>query len=389
MAQAKVLICTIFLGGCVQTEQSQQYSDADFSVQPQYIRALPPLDMTAQPTEANQDNLPGIENAHYEFQLRLDTEMGVPSGDVYWADPNRNLVATFFFKNATPWDHTFTVICLVDYTQIPCQSSTPTLSVTLQAGEYQDILIEYPELSSGMHNLAVATSLHIPVPVNMASPQELDDFIVQSSSFFWSDDVTVYVGSYEAPMPQIVNFPSIPSNPNFGGSLSFFITYPNLQDLSEGIPHPNMLQAEEITGQTIRVKPGQKLNFSLIGTHDEGATYYQVAQEFDLDIDTTSLPFVVTAFVDTQSVSINSELPGGAVFGRISRGESIVIPVSFTAPNEPGLYSYFVLYQEAPFVRNGQLIPQQDGGMLYEHYVDMSHLLITNRLVFEVVSDEE
>lgn len=386
---AIMLCCAFLLASCTHLRQSKQAPEVAFPAKPHYIRALPPLDATIQPTEESQAIPESVDETYFEYQLRLDAEMGVPTASVYWTEPNHALQATFFLNNMMLEEYTLTILCLVDYQQVPCQNNQPTLSVTLLPGEHQDVLLEYPELAPGMHQLLAIAALDIPMPTDKATPETLDDFIVTSSGLSWGDDVMVYAGSYAAPVPEWASFPSIPASPNFSGSLNFAITAANLHDLAEGIPHPNMFLADEVLGQVIQVAPGQELNFSLIGTYGDEAMYYQAAREFNLDIDTTGLPFVVTAFIDALAVPIQRDGPAGPMFGKIPRNKSAVVPISFTAPQEPGLYAYFVLYQEDPFVRSGKLMPQQDGGLLYQHYMDLSHIYSTERLVFEVVPDSE
>jgi hypothetical protein len=377
-----LMFLVLVISGCSERRIPSQVNNLDQVTKPHYIRPVLPPGVSEIPTEASISESPTKERQFYSVGFELNNEVGLPDrlGGVYWTDPQHPLSATFTFHNNTLRNRDLNLLCLVDYHQVPCTPDRRTLSVIVPSGERSEIALKLPGLSRGMHRISVVAVPYIPVPEHIVKDQQrLGDLIIHSAA--WPASLTVYAGDEATPELSFVPLDTIPPLSLVRGDLSFLTSA--ISDTASPLQHPNLLQTEEIRGIPLRVRPGEELSFRLYGSYTESPMYEIAAQRFNLD--QQALPFVVTAFVNGDQVPVSADLPNSPVFGTIPQEESVVIPVTIKAPMEPGIYSYYVLYQVGPFVKQGELIPQSDGGVLYQQVARMPGLARSHQVVFEVV----
>lgn len=358
---------------------------------PEYIRAEPPAYFTGEPTPEADEIGQFEDNPYYRTTLELPNQIGIETmgvGDVYWLSAGQPFSATLTFDNGTTHDLTYTLLCMIDYQQVPCMDTETAVRTTMPSGERSTPTFAFEGLEKGVHVLTLAAMPSVPVRREFSNDRELlADLVIESPSLFWSADATLFVETYSFPELEFAEFPTGPSSERGTGSPRLFATTISDTLAPEGFPHPNMLQEASETFQAVplQVQPGATIQFYLMSAHDEQALYYQAAEQFGLGVDQTVLPMVITTFIDTRQVPLNSDFSNGPVYTRIPRGEEVVIPVSITAPEEPGIYSFYAIYQEGPYLPEGELIPQEDGGVIYEYFGDLTDPATTNRVVFEVI----
>jgi hypothetical protein len=351
---------------------------------PRYIRLNTPFEL--QPTRSTITVDP--ERPFYTFNLRVDSAPGVVNGetDISWVAPEQPISATFRFENGTTHNRDLTILCLMNYQQVPCREHEDVLSVIVSSGEIKEISVQVGGVGRGAHVFAVAAFSYLPTPSYVTdSPERIGDLVIHSSDFFWSEDVILYAGDYKLYNPPLTELEAAVDNENTQGDLTFFTTTPAAQTPLDEYVLPSLIPNSNFQGQTVKVRPGEEVELHLISGHSEQAASYVATEHFDIPSPRDVLPFVVTAFLDTKQIPISSDLTSEPLFGHIPRGHEVVIPLKVIAPTTPGIYSIAVLFRESPFLPRGQLIPQNDGGLVVNYVGALTQLKSSNRVIIEVV----
>lgn len=356
---------------------------------PSYIRLeplLPGVALTTEPTPSSLDVAVDPQKPYVTTKLFLNGPVQAASDrtNIYWVAPGQPISATYRFDNAMTVTRKLTFLCLVDYVQIPCRPNEPTVAAEVPSGKRAFIPFAFPGLSPGMRNLTVAAVSYLPAPLDIVTnPAALRELVLRSPEFFWPMAVTVYAGSATPPSMQQASIQLVPSNGRIVGNLNVWTTSdPNT---NQGSPHPNLTSGANSTGQLIQLKPGEQIQLYLIAGFSESAFTLQAIKQLNLDRPTNELPFVLTAFLDTEQISLSGDGPPTPLFSKIPLGKYGVIPLTVVAPATPGIHSVSVLYQESPYLPQGQFVPQPDGGMVYKYLADLNRMQTSNRVTFEVV----
>jgi hypothetical protein len=377
------VIFIVLVASCMRFTHQLQDTVGELPSMPRYVRPLLPPGTTVEPTETHIHV--DRDRPYYSTGLSLNNEVGLPTalGGVYWVMARRPISATLEFTNGTLWTRELKVLCLVDYQQVPCLPQAQVISTTVLPSRRGEIEFQIPEMSPGIHTISAIALSYVPLSQQIISePKRIAELVIRSSDFFWYNDVTVYADTYDKPSLKYVDFPTRESSSMSKGSL-IFSTVTNSDASETSLLHPNLLP--DFQGKTLRVSKGQSLELYLLSSHDEETPFYQLAKQFDLGMDTSNLPFVIMAFIDTQQIPINDMLVSGPMFSRIPKGKEVIIPIKFTAPEKAGIYSFYVLYQEGPFVKQGAITALEDQGVLYQPFPDILFLNTSDRVILEVV----
>ena len=358
---------------------------------PSYIRLeplLPGAALTTEPTPASLDVAVDPQKPYVTTKLFLNGPVQAASdrANIYWVAPGQPISATYRFDNAMTVTRKLTFLCMVDYQQVPCRPNEPMVAAEVPSGKRAFIPFALPGLSPGMRNLTVAAVSYLPAPLDIVTnPDALAELVFRSPEFFWAMAVTVYAG---LATPPAVNWQPIQLIPLVGiveGNLSITPSPTSTVRAATGIPLPNLTPGANSTGRLIQLKPGERLQLYLIAGFSERAFTLQAIKQLNLDRPTNELPFVLTAFLDTQQISLSGVGGPTPLFSKIPLGKYGVIPLTVVAPNVPGIHSVSVMYQESPYLPQGEFVPQPDGGMVYKYLADLNRMETSNRVTFEVV----
>lgn len=379
-----VLWALIVLAGC-SAQPEKKASLFSLTSEPTYIRSgmkedEPPV------AGADGDTVPvNPDEPLYSTQLRLPQQKGISLGGsgVYWGNPQQPVAANFIFENATLNKRHLTIMCLVDYAQVPCQSTNSALTETVLSGKRAVIPLLFPALPPGKHYLAAMAFSYLPVAEQIIQqPKDFGEFVMESPNYFWSVDVTYFAGAAEEPTYAPTEFALQPATGNVQGALHFFVTTIANQNNGEGYPLPNL--NTDFTGKLLKVKPGEKIALYLHGEGTKDALFFQLNQRLQVGKPADQLPFVIATFLDTQQVAVDGSGAAAPLYGSVPLGKEVLIPVTSSAPNEAGIHSYTVVYEAGPFMPSGELVAQPDGGVLYKLVASLP-LVICERVVFEIV----
>lgn len=357
---------------------------------PQYIEVRFPEGTTPHTIATPNDTVPvNPEQPFYYINLWVEPNPNLITTEedgFAWVPDGQPFTALFHFENSTTHPRTLTLLCLVNFTQIPCRSEADVLTSIVPSGNVIQEQVEVAGLPPGEHRLTVVALDYLPLtPYITDSPERIGDLVVRSGNFMWSHSVVLYVASYVPPAPTLTPVASGPDNPQSQGNLYFFTTTTDVTTTLDDYTHPNMLPNSNFHGAPLQVRPGELVQLNLVSGSSDQAVTYVAADQFNIPMDGDGVTFVLTAFLDTQQIPLTTSSAAGPLFGRVPRGNEVIVPLAFTAPETPGFYALSVLFQESPFFPRGKLVPQADGGVVIEYIGQITQLGISNRVIVEVI----
>lgn len=384
MKNIVAVLLAIMLAGCVPLTAEPT---ARISITPTYIRPEFNLPVTIEPTSDASTVVLDPERPYYLTSLTVQASLGLPEelGGIFWVPNAAPLAATFKFENATDNDRHLTFLCMLNYVQIPCADGRRSVATTVRPGERVFTPLIVSGLQPGRNRYSVVALSYLPLTPELAhDTMKLEELVIRSTStFYWNGEVDIIVGSDDEQDVTYMPVQTRQSRENVAESLTFN-TVRTTGAPEDRYKHPNFGGGNPAPVRPLTVKPGEVIRFDQVGAYSAEAPYMAASKRFSLSNDTSTLPFVLTAFLDDRQIPLHVGSPDVALFGTIPPDREAIVPLSFTAPQEPGIYSFFTLYREGPQMQRGTFIPQSDGGVVYRYYGSLGELVTSNRVVIEV-----
>jgi hypothetical protein len=258
-----LLLLALLLAACGAAPPSGQpwAASQDLPSPPQYLRLDSLLGVPLQSTVS-----PGVpvtvdpEQPFYSTTLNIvpgPEVVAAEGGSIAWVPANQVVRATFGFTNGTPNQRRLTVLCMLDYAQVPCRPDAPVLSLDVPSGAAVTAPVEVAGLGVGEHRVTALAFDYLPAtPYITDVPERIGELVVRSGDFFWSWSIVLYAGGYTPPAPAFTDWPAVPDNPNSQGNLHFTTATGAVASALQDAPAPNLIPNSNFQGELLRVRPG-------------------------------------------------------------------------------------------------------------------------------------
>lgn len=347
MRQVVVLIVVVLLVGACAGERAVSLVPATAHEGPA-PSSTPALVLTAAPINPAPSSTPDLYTGRIRHrfdvlpsQHRYDAESSV----VYAVEPEERLTAELGTINMFPDTKEISLVLLMNYEQagfqIDSQEYTGAFNFELEPGEEVTFDFTSEPLSEGYYDFALV------MIVDLHHNTALDTRSRMRTTFTPVTRRSIFVGDASAPDTSFLPFEEAVEDPGGGFSDALFLT-----DSPESF---NLFSEQQVrAGTTVEL-------FIRLSVPD-----------YIMRDDSMAAPVALVGFLDEEIIPINDQ---PVIYGSARRGEITTLPVTITAPREPGLYSFFIHRFPNPYTEVLRL-GSQDRGF---------YSLSTQRVVLEVV----